>query len=101
MIKYIGEEPIVKDVDLKNIQEVHDIVGGAITTSLLTNDILMLVNDEAIFQSLPTNFTINGISFPGNVCFCSFDSPDFIGLNQEQIDYVLNLFKENSNSIQI
>lgn len=95
VVKRVGEEPEVKEINVRDLKETQSIVEGYIQTVRLPNNILMVVNEEGLIKELPLNFEINESPFFGNVYFCSADDEDFIGLDDFQIQYLLEMFKKN------
>lgn len=93
VVKRVGELPKVENVAVRDLGTIQSIVEGNIQTVPCPEKILMVVNEEGMIKNLPINFVVNEMPLYGNVYFCSCDDEDFIGLNDEQIKWVLNMFE--------
>lgn len=93
--KEFGEVIEVEDT-LKNWQ---DLVGGYIETYPLTDDIIIILNEEGKLKELPTNIGIpyeNGSMevLVGDIVFVSVKGDcgeDFASLTDEQIEFLRNI----------
>lgn len=78
-------------MEIENELEVYNkLVGGYIETFRLTDEILIVLNEEGKIERLPLNFSIpcqGGVfeHIVGDVVFVSIDDADFAGLNDEHI----------------
>lgn len=92
VIKRVGESPVISTIrnELSAFQEV---VNGYIETFLLTEDILLVLNEEGKLQNLGLNFEIpliNGYKeqIVGNTIITSYKDDEFTSLNDTQIEFL-------------
>lgn len=83
-------------VEIENrLEEFQSIVGGYIETWPLTEDILIVLNEEGKLEGLKPNILVsNGGRFEliaGNVIIVGDDGENFISLNNKQIDQLYEL----------
>ena len=96
VVKEPGMDPEVKKItnDLKGIQ---DAVGGFFEVVRYIDNIVIVVNDEGKVWGMPYNFTYRNDDIVGPVFFCGErlgpDGGEFCGLNENQIQAVLEAFK--------
>lgn len=95
VIKRVGESPIVSTIrnELSAFQEV---VGGYIETFFITEDIVLVLNEEGKLQGLDLNFEIpliNGYKeqIVGNTIIVSHADGEFTSLNDTQIEFLKNI----------
>lgn len=95
VVKEVGNYGEIRDIkdDLKIYQE---IVGGDIETFRLTDDILIVLNENGKWLGLDANFAIpchGGMEelIVGNVVFVSTDGCDFAGLTDEHIKFLTDI----------
>lgn len=105
----VNEKPKVKTIE-HNIEEMHKLVGGWIESVRISEDILMIVNEEGMVHDLPINF----ISFVregagivpvheihGDVFFVSMIGEDFASLDKIQIQTIKQMFSFNRQALLI
>ncbi|MGL4573045.1 MAG: DUF3846 domain-containing protein [Clostridium sp.] len=86
----VGKKPVKKYVDLMDIKELQQLVGGYIETIPMANGILLVCNEEGMIKNLPVNMVFANNVIHGNAFYCAFDSEDFAGLTEEQADWILS-----------
>lgn len=93
VIKKPGQSPYVEDIktDLKTQQ---NIVGGHIETLHITDDIIMICNEDGKLQGLPYNFYLSQYNdkIVGTVFFVGDDVPEFRGLTDEEVEIIMGWF---------
>lgn len=94
VVKNIGKQAEI--VEIKNeLKPLQQIVGGYIEVLPLSNEILMVCNEEGKLKDLPVNFklNINGHTdfIVGNVLFVGRNDVDFDSLSDEQIKVLYNV----------
>ena len=83
-----------KLMEIDNELDVYNkLVGGWIETFRLTDDILIVLNEEGKINKLPHNFSIpcHGGYYEhivGDVVIVSLDESDFAGLKEEHIEFL-------------
>lgn len=85
-IKKVGQSPELKKVNLKDLKTLQGLVGGYIQTVPLPSGILLVCNEEGRILDLEPNMVVGGEVLVGDIFFCSYDSEDFTGLSEEQIE---------------
>jgi len=92
IIKESGKQPYEKEIknDLTVLQE---IVGGYIEVLPITQEILMICNEEGKLEGLPYNFTLGNDYIVGTVFFIGNNEPEFRSLDDAEIKVVMNWFK--------
>jgi hypothetical protein len=95
IVKKPSKKAVIQNVvdDLLNWQE---IVGGYIEVVLYDNElnILLVCNEEGKFIGLEPNIYYYEDVVVGNIIFVSSnDEGDFVGLDDEQIEYVMETLK--------
>lgn len=97
VIKRVGQMPEVKEVENK-LSIFKKIVGGYIETTLIANDpIICVCNEEGKLKGLKPNFMFGGDLIVGDVFFCGVDEFDFAGLNDKQINWVMEVMTAIEN----
>ena len=91
VIKRVGKNPEVKEIN-GELNEMQEIVGGYIQAFNVTDNILCVCNEEGKLKGLLPNFVCNHDIICGDVFFCVAGEEDFESLNNEQIEYITNLF---------
>lgn len=94
IIKKVGEAPEVSSIDKQDeLKSLQGIVGGYIEAGHITNDIVLICNEEGKLIGLPHNFHLNnGVEFVGDVCFVR-DNHDgeFTDLTDEDIEKIISI----------
>ena len=62
------------------LEELQRIVGGLIEVVTVTNDMVIICNEEGLINDLPYNFTFLGTMFFGPVIFAGTDGEEFCDL---------------------
>ena len=82
-------------VDLNDLEQLQELVGGNIQTVELPCNIIMVVNESGWVDNLPMNFRLNNLAIFGNVFFCSHNDADFVGLSARQKRFIKEeIFKQ-------
>lgn len=100
IVKEAGKEPEIREVETIEYQMMSDLVGGFIEHVDVGGEIDLWVNDEGKIYDLPLNFAL-GLqekrqildTIQGNVFFCGHDGEDSTGLNDAQIKWIMNHFR--------
>ena len=75
-----------------SLQEYQKIVGGYIETTMLTNEIIIIVNEEGKLEGLPYNFSLPHDHIVGTAIFIGNAMPEFRGLTDEEVEFITNQF---------
>ena len=90
IVKKVNQQPEV--IEVRNeLYELQNIVGGYIQCVSLPNDIICVCNEEGKLMNLLPNFIYNSDVIVGDVFFCSDGEEDFESLNDEQIEFIMNI----------
>ena len=82
-------------VDLNDLEQLQELVGGNIQTVELPCNIIMVVNESGWVDNLPMNFRLNNLAIFGDVFFCSYNDADFVGLSTRQKRFIKEeIFKQ-------
>lgn len=82
-------------VDLNDLEQLQELVGGNIQTVELPCNIIMVVNESGWVDNLPMNFRLNNLAIFGDVFFCSYNDADFVGLSTMQKRFIKEeIFKQ-------
>jgi len=75
-------EPYVTNISdsLENFQK---FVGGYIEAVTISDDLVIICNEEGRLQGLPYNCTVLGIPFYGDILFVSTDGDEFADCHME------------------
>lgn len=92
VIKKVGENPVISTIK-NELSVFQEIVGGYIETFFITEDIVLVLNEEGKLQGLDLNFEIpliNGYKeqIVGNVVIVSHKDCEFTSLNDTQIEFL-------------
>lgn len=92
IIKEVGKLPQIQNIE-NTLEVLKELVGGYIEVVRMSDDILMICNEEGKLQGLPPNFSTGYDVIVGTVVFVSFDGEeDFTDLNDWQVEYILGKF---------
>lgn len=92
IIKQPGKEPEVAEIE-NTLPALQQVVGGYIETVTLAADCCIICNEEGRLEGLPYNLTFCGVSFVGPILVVGVDGDEFTGLNDRQIDWLLQQLK--------
>lgn len=107
VVKEVGNFGEIREVE-DSLNFYQDIVGGDIETFRLTDDILIVLNENGKWLGLEPNFAIpchgNQMeTIVGNVVFVSLDGCDFAGLKDEHIKFLteIGVLIDEGTSIEV
>jgi len=87
------KEPHVIEIEQK-LESYQEQVGGYIEALTLSNDAVLLVNDEGKMNGLTPNRRFNGDILVGNILIVGKKGEDFCGLSDKNIQLYTEQFKE-------
>ena len=90
VVKKAGQQPEVREIP-NELHEMQEIVGGYIQAVGLIDNILCVCNEEGKLIGLNPNFILNDDLIVGDVFFCAAGEEDFDSLNDDQVEFVMNL----------
>lgn len=105
----VGEEPVVLTL-ANELEPVQQLVGGWIEVVQITEDILLIVDEEGMLKEKPHNFFImvvrNGEIIPthtihGDALFVSRLGEDFYSLDKTQVALVKEMFSINRDVLEV
>ena len=105
IVKKVGEEPIVKEIEKLELNDMQDMVGGLIECLHVGNGVDMWLNDCGKIWDMPINVLL-GVEEPerqiidsihGDIFFASgTDEGETVGLTDEQVGYVMRKFDDGN-----
>lgn len=90
VVKRVGQEPEVKEVE-NELHTLQELVGGYIQCVNLPNNILCVCDEEGKLKNSLPNIVLGADVICGNIFFCSAGEEDFESLNDEQIEFIINI----------
>ena len=71
-----GKEPVLTDID-NTLEAFQKNVGGYIETVTLTEELVIVCNEEGRIQNLPYNCTVMNADFYGTILIAGIDGDEF------------------------
>lgn len=95
VLKKVGENPEVMNIE-NTLEAKQKLVDGLIEVVSITNDILLICNEEGKLDNLPPNLLFDYDYIAGDCFFIGDDykNEDFKSLTDEQIEEVRELCKK-------
>lgn len=90
VVKKVGQQPEIKEIE-NELHAIQEIVGGYIECVGFPNNILCVLNEEGKLKRLQPNFIYNSDIIVGDVFFCAAGEEDFESLNDEQVEFIMNI----------
>ena len=89
VLKKVGEEPEVMNIE-NTLEAKQELVGGLIQIASITEEILLVCNEEGKLENLPPNLLFDYDYIAGDCFFIGddYDNADFKSLTDEQIEEV-------------
>ena len=78
-----GEAPRI-GTQRNRLKELQDRVGGYIETVTLTDDLVVICNEEGRLDGLPHCATIGGVEFVGSILVVGVDGEEFADVPEEE-----------------
>ena len=95
VLKKVGEEPKIMNVE-NTLEAKQKLVNGWIEVVSVTDDILLVCNEEGKLENLPPNLLFDYDYIAGDCFFIGddYDNADFISLTDEQLEEVKEICKK-------
>lgn len=91
VIKEPGQPPQVEPLFSNTLEAFQQAVGGYIECATITNDLVIICNEEGRLQRLPFNVGILGRGFVGTVVAAGVKGDEFASIKAQHIPLVLKL----------
>ena len=92
VVKKVGQMPEIKEVE-NELHVLQDIVGGWIECFRMgLGNMVCVCNDDGKYLCLHVNFVHNFDPICGDVFFCGTEHEDFTSLNDQQINFIMEIF---------
>ena len=92
IIKNPLESPCIAEIK-GGLEEYQNIVGGYIEAVSMTDEILLVCNEEGKLQELPYNFTLGSDNIVGSVFFVGVGGENFRSLTEQEILEIIGWFE--------
>ena len=93
VIKEPGQAPRVEPLFDNTLEAFQKAVGGYIETVTITEDLIIICNEEGRFKGLPFNVEVAGVGFVGTVIAVGAKDDEFASLKSTVIPFVLRLLR--------
>ena len=95
VLKKVGEEPKIMNIE-NTLEAKQKLVNGWIEVVSVTDDILLVCNEEGKLENLPPNLLFDYDYIAGDCFFIGddYDNADFKSLTDEQIEEVKEICKK-------
>lgn len=90
VVKRPAEKPEIQEIE-NDYRLMQALVGGYIECVSVIDNIVCVCNEEGKLMRLPPNFVLNGDMIVGDVFFCAAGDEDFESLNDEQVEFIMNV----------
>lgn len=77
-----------------SLQNLQKTVGGYIETVYLTDDVVIICNEEGLLQNLPFNMKLHDQQLVGTIIVCGVEGDELtdLGINFDEWKYVVDIF---------
>ena len=77
-----------------SLQNLQKTVGGYIETIYLTDDVVVICNEEGLLQNLPFNMRLHDQELVGTIIVCGIEGDELtdLGINFDEWKYVVDVF---------
>ena len=95
VLKKVGEEPKIMNIE-NTLEAKQKLVNGWIEVVSVTDDILLVCNEEGKLENLPPNLLFDYDYIAGDCFFIGddYDNADFKSLTDEQIEEIKEICKK-------
>ena len=95
VLKKVGKEPEIMNIE-NTLEAKQELVGGLIQISSVTEEILLVCDEEGKLKNLPPNLLFDYDYIAGDCFFIGddYDNADFKSLTDEQIEEVKEICKK-------
>ena len=84
VIKEPGKAPVIEPMFDNSLESFQKAVGGYIETVTISDDLVIICNEEGRLRNLPYNCDVCGVSFVGTIIFCGVSEDEFCDI---PVDY--------------
>jgi len=84
MICEVGKEPYVKEIP-NDLETINKIIGGYMEVASLTDDLIVVCNEEGMRLDLPLNDNL-GLNILGNFFVARIEGTDLASITDEDIE---------------
>ena len=95
VIKEPGQAPKVEPLFDNTLESFQKTVGGWIEAVTLSEDLVIICNEEGRLMDMPANVTVAGCEFVGTVIAVGVNGEEFASLKSSNISFVLRMMGGN------
>ena len=91
VIKEPGKAPVIEPMFDNSLESFQKAVGGYIETVTISDDLVIICNEEGRLMDLPMNVEVAGIGFVGTIVVAGVDGEEFSSVKSRYVPLVLQL----------
>lgn len=91
VIKEPGKAPVIEPMFDNQLESFQKAVGGYIETVTISDDLVIICNEEGRLMDLPMNVEVAGIGFVGTIVVAGVDGEEFSSVKSKLVPLVLQL----------
>ena len=91
VIKEPGKAPVIEPMFDNSLESFQKAVGGYIETVTISDDLVIICNEEGRLMDLPMNVDVSGIGFVGTIVVAGVDGEEFSSVKSRYVPLVLQL----------
>ena len=91
VIKEPGKAPVIEPMFDNSLESFQKAVGGYIETVTISDDLVIICNEEGRLMDLPKNVEVAGIGFVGTIVVAGVDGEEFSSVKSRYVPLVLQL----------
>lgn len=93
VIKEPGQAPKVEPLFTNTLEAFQEAVGGWIETVTVTEDMVIICNEEGQQRGLPFNVNVFGVDFAGTVIVAGVKGDEFASLKSRHVPHILRVIQ--------
>ena len=91
IVKEPGKAPVVEPLFENTLEAFQEAVGGFIETVTLASDMILICNEEGLWQDLPFNMEVCGCDFYGTILAVGAKGDEFASLKASIVPAVMRM----------
>ena len=91
VIKEPGNAPVIEPMFDNSLESFQKAVCGYIETVTISDDLVIICNEEGRLMDLPMNVEVAGIGFVGTIVVAGVDGEEFSSVKSRYVPLVLQL----------
>lgn len=93
VIKEPGQAPKVEPLFTNTLEAFQEAVGGYIEAVTVTDDAVIICNEEGRLRGLPVNTNLFGVDFVGTIIVAGVKGEEFASLKSTLIPHILRVLQ--------